>query len=110
MLKENLAKNIKLLRKNLKLSQIALAELANVHEKTVIRAESGKKELTLDAIEKIACALGVEPYTLFVPTNSENKNAQSSLVSHITNKLQLLDKDKLICIDEIVNSVRQLVL
>ncbi len=110
MLKENLAKNIKLLRKNLKLSQIALAELANVHEKTVIRAESGKKELTLDAIEKIAYALGVEPYTLFVPINSENKNAQSSLVSHITNKLQLLDKDKLICIDEIVNSVRQLVL
>ena len=107
MLKENIAKNIRSYRKSLNLSQIKLAELANVHKKTVIRAESGKSELKLEVIEKISNALGIEADRVFEPVD-EKEIAEEPLKVNIVNKIKFLDEDKLKCVDKIINAIRNL--
>jgi len=55
---KNLAKNIKKLRKKLKLSQEELAKKAGITYSTLIKIESGaNKNPTLDTIVKISTAL-----------------------------------------------------
>lgn len=55
-----IAKNIKKLRKDKKLSQDKLSRLADVSHATIIKIESGGiKSPTIDTVQKIANALGV---------------------------------------------------
>ena len=58
--KNQIAKNIKRLRKKLGLSQDRLSKLADLSLNTVVTIESGVNENpTIDTISKIARALGV---------------------------------------------------
>jgi len=60
-----IAKNIKKLRKDKKLSQDKLSRLADVAHATIIKIESGGiKSPTIDTVQKIANALGVSLDTL----------------------------------------------
>lgn len=57
---ENLAKNVKKLRKQKGLSQERLARLADVANNTIIKMESGEnKNPTLETLRKVAKALDV---------------------------------------------------
>ena len=57
---QNLAKNIKKLRKAIGLSQEKLARLADVANNTLIKMESGEnKNPTLETLKRVAKALGV---------------------------------------------------
>ncbi len=57
---ENLAKNVKKLRKQKGLSQERLARLADVANNTIIKMESGEnKNPTLETLRKVAKAFGV---------------------------------------------------
>lgn len=57
---QNLAKNIKKLRKDRGLSQEKLARLADVANNTLIKMESGEnKNPTLETLKKVAKALEV---------------------------------------------------
>lgn len=57
---QNLANNIKKLRKAKGLSQEKLARLADVANNTLIKMESGEnKNPTLDTLKKVAKAFGV---------------------------------------------------
>lgn len=57
---EILALNIKIQRMRKKLTQAALAELIEVHEKYVGKVESGKQNITLKTLNKIANALNTD--------------------------------------------------
>ena len=46
------------------LTQFQLAEKLNVHEKHICKIETGKQNVTLKTLEKIAKALEVEPSVL----------------------------------------------
>lgn len=60
-----IAKNIKKLRKDKKLSQDKLSRLADVAHATIIKIESGGiKSPTIDTVQKIANALGISLDTL----------------------------------------------
>lgn len=52
-------------RKKKKLSQEELAELANLHRTYIGQIESGKRNIALKNVEKIAKALGVSVKDLF---------------------------------------------
>lgn len=53
------------------LSQEAFANKAGLHRTYISALERGKRSIALDNIEKIADALGIDAYLLFVDTTHE---------------------------------------
>lgn len=65
-LRQNRAmKKVRDIRKARGLSQAQLAELAGLNQATVSKVERGEMNVTLEVIDAIAAALGVEPVQLF---------------------------------------------
>lgn len=69
--------NLKKYRKSLGVSQESFADMAGLHRTYISAIECGKRSIALDNVQKIADALGVETYLLFVEdkNNSEIKEA-----------------------------------
>lgn len=55
------------------LSQEAFAAKAGLHRTYISAIERGKRSIALDNIEKIANALEIDAYFLFVDTSNESK-------------------------------------
>jgi len=66
-LRERVAKNIIDYRKSVGLSQENLAKRSGVSRSHLGKIENARFSASIDTIEKIACALGVEPDVLFEP-------------------------------------------
>ena len=62
------ASNVKQQRQALSLSQEKLAELSGLHRTYISALERERRNISIDNIQKIAEALQVEAYELFVPT------------------------------------------
>lgn len=62
--KSKIGLKIKIERHKRKLSQEALAEMANLSPNAIGTIERGKCSPTADSIERIARALGIEPHDL----------------------------------------------
>lgn len=58
--------NLKKYRTNLGISQEAFAEKAGLHRTYISAIECGKRSIALENVQKIADALGIETYLLFV--------------------------------------------
>lgn len=63
-----LGANVRRLRKAQRLSQERLAELTELDQPHISEIESGLINLTLDNIQALAVALGVEPSDLLTPS------------------------------------------
>lgn len=89
-----ISENIKTLRKQLGWSQELLAEKTGVSAPYITQIEVGKRTPSLDIVEKLASALGVEYKTLF-ETKIENVQSpdfskhilESKLITAITNTI-----------------------
>ncbi len=90
------SENIKTLRKQLGWSQELLAERTGVSAPYITQIEVGKRTPSLDIVEKLAAALGVEYKTLFETTiNSKTINSidfsknllEKKLISAITDTI-----------------------
>jgi transcriptional regulator with XRE-family HTH domain len=57
--------NMKVQRMKKGLTQFQLAELLNMHEKHICKIETGKQNVTLKTIAKIATTLGIDEVELF---------------------------------------------
>lgn len=89
-----ISENIKTLRKQLGWSQELLAEKTGVSAPYITQIEVGKRTPSLDIVEKLASALGVEYKTLFetkienVQTPDFSKHIlESKLITAITNTI-----------------------
>lgn len=60
------SKNLKKYRLEQGLSQEKFAEKSGLHRTYISLVERRKRNITLDNVEKIANALGVEPYMLLI--------------------------------------------
>ena len=69
--KEIFIENLIRLRKNKNMSQQMLAEKAGVSSGIIGETETGHRNPTLKTIDKIACALEVPPYCLFIDHNED---------------------------------------
>ena len=89
-----ISENIKILRKKLGWSQEFLAERTGVSAPYITQIEVGKRTPSLDIVEKLASALGVEYKTLF-ETKIENVQSpdfskhilETKLISAITDTI-----------------------
>lgn len=89
-----ISENIKVLRKRLGWSQEFLAERTGVSAPYITQIEVGKRTPSLDIVEKLASALGVEYKTLF-ETKIENVQSpdfskhilETKLISAITDTI-----------------------
>jgi transcriptional regulator with XRE-family HTH domain len=63
-----LGANVKRLRKAQRLSQERLAELTDLDQPHISEIEAGLINLTLDNVQALAVALGVDPSDLLKPT------------------------------------------
>lgn len=80
-----LRENIRFLRKNLNWSQEFLAEKVGISAPYITQIELGQRSPSLEIIERIAIALGVEYKTLFEPTT------ESSIYNDSVYDMQLLE-------------------
>lgn len=62
------AKNLGFVRSRRGLSQEALADLAGLHRTYVGSVERGERNISLRSVERLAKALGVEPWELVRPS------------------------------------------
>ncbi|MBO0469483.1 helix-turn-helix transcriptional regulator [Enterococcus sp. DIV0242_7C1] len=60
------ANNVKAIRQDKKLSQEGLAYVCKLHRTYISDIERGKRNVSIDNIEKIALALEVKPYELLI--------------------------------------------
>lgn len=63
--------NLRKYRNTSGLSQEAFANKAGLHRTYISALERGKRSIALDNIEKIANALGIDAYLLFIDTTKE---------------------------------------
>lgn len=85
-LRYTLAQNIKRRRKQMNLTQSALANHANISETHINEIERCITWVREETLEKIADALHLEPYELFMPLNSdETKDNKTEKVENAYN-------------------------
>ena len=75
--------NIRSLRRQLGWSQELLAEKTGVSAPYITQIEIGKRTPSLDIVEKLASALGVEYKVLFDPQNSTGTTALEDFSKHL---------------------------
>ena len=66
------AANLKRYRKMIGLSQEAFADKAGLHRTYISAIERGKRSIALDNVQKIADALEIETYLLFVENDTSD--------------------------------------
>ncbi len=64
--------NLKKYRTEIGLSQEAFADKAGLHRTYISAIECGKRSIALDNVQKIADALEIDTYLLFIDGNSKN--------------------------------------
>ncbi len=64
--------NLKKYRTAIGLSQEAFADKAGLHRTYISAIECGKRSIALDNVQKIADALEIDTYLLFIDGNSKN--------------------------------------
>lgn len=67
------SKNVKAYRMQLGLSQEHFAEKAGLHRTYISAIECGKRSISLDNIQKIADALQIDTYLLFIDQENSNQ-------------------------------------
>lgn len=68
--------NVKTYRTQLGLSQEHFAEMAGLHRTYISALECGKRSISLDNIQKIADALHIDTYLLFIDHEKGNKEEE----------------------------------
>lgn len=65
-IKKTFGSNVRKYRLEMNLSQEKLAEISGLHRTYISAVERGERSISLDNIQKIANALGIEIYKLFI--------------------------------------------
>ncbi len=87
-LQEILARNLRRARKELQLSQMRLAELCNVSTSFIGEIETAKKFPSAKTLDKIARALGMRPYQLFVEESDQSVFERRRVLTTLSSELR----------------------
>lgn len=101
-LKKLLGKRIKEIRISRNLTQEQLSELTDIGASSLSKIESGYFHPTDENLEKIAKALKVEPYKLYL---FEHQKSRTQLISDISNMLNNATDEEIKLVYKILNSI-----
>jgi len=99
-IREILAANVKGNRRKLGLTQEELAEKANVSTHYIAMIETRKKYPKPDMLERIAKALGIEPYELFNVESDPNEPLERLHQKIITDMKQIVNE----ALEKVINN------
>jgi transcriptional regulator with XRE-family HTH domain len=68
---EVFGKNLRKYRTNLGISQEKFAEMCNLHRTYISDIERSQRSISLGNVQKIANALGIEPYKLLIEDSND---------------------------------------
>lgn len=68
---EVFAKNLRYYRTSQKLSQEKFAEMCGLHRTYISDIERGQRSISIGNVQKIADALGIQAYKLFIEDNND---------------------------------------
>jgi len=91
--KERLALNIKAFRKRLGLSQEKLAEAADLSAQSISGIEGCRTWVSDKTLEKLAKALDVDIFLLFMLTSNDNGDAPETLMQNQLTELRIALKE-----------------
>lgn len=94
--------NLKKARNRENLSQLKLAEKANLSLGYICDLEGGRRWGTPETFSRLATALQINPYELLLPQNSSNENNNFDEISECLAHLSLLLRENL---NSAINSV-----
>jgi transcriptional regulator with XRE-family HTH domain len=97
-----LVANIKRIRKLMGYSQMKLAEMCGLSTGFIAEIETAKKFPSSGSIERIAQALSLRPYQLFLDGEDQNKLDVPRTVARLTKELKKLVSDQ---IDDTANKL-----
>lgn len=101
-LKQNFGKRLKEIRKQKKITQFELAELANIDEKHVSNIERGGNFPRVELLEKFAEILDVEIYEFF---KLDHLKSKEELINVITKKLNNSSEKEVRHIYKVINEL-----
>lgn len=101
-LKALLGKRIREIRISKNLTQEDLSEITEIGASSISKIESGHFHPTDENLEKIANALGVEPYKLYM---FEHLNERKEIVEKILKMLNSASDDEIKLIYKILNGI-----
>ena len=87
--------NLKKFRKKRKISQMKLAEMLDTSTSYIGEIEINRKTPSMEMVEKIANALDVEPFRLFIDDESRNGNA-TPLNTNYLDSLSTIERQDLV--------------
>jgi transcriptional regulator with XRE-family HTH domain len=83
MLRNQFGKNLRRLRKQANLSQVALAGESKLTNTFINDIENGKKWLSCDTMARLCKVLHAEPHQFFFPLTSDRKESSEILSAYI---------------------------
>lgn len=101
---EIFGKNLKKIRKDLKLNQEKFAELLDIQTRSLSDIENGKYLPTPSNIDKICNKLGVSVKNLFDEEEKNIDSKKNEIIRLINLKLKILSENQLEIIYNIVNN------
>ena len=106
-IRDILAENLKKSRKKCGLSQAKLAEKANITTQYIAMIEVSRKFPTPEMLERLANALGIQTYELFVvasPANKELEHLKMDIIKEVNTIKESLTKD---IISEVAKTIKE---
>lgn len=85
--------NLKIIRKGKRITQEKFAELCDTDTSYIGQIETRKRFPSVSFIEKIAVALGVEPYQLFKDEFAESEEQRARIIELKRELFDLIDED-----------------
>lgn len=86
------------------LTQLQLAEAANLSQTMIVRIEGGSSGARFPSIERIASALGVDPADLFMAASGDHKSVPTALID-INAQLAGLAVDELGWVRDVIDVI-----
>lgn len=102
-LKQKLGARIQEIRRSKKLTQEKLAEIIDMDKPNLSNIECGRRFMTAETLEKIACALDVKESELF---NFEHLEERQKLIEEINKAVEGASDDELKYIFKMISSLK----
>ncbi len=109
-IKKIFGERVKFYRNKRNLTQAQLAEKTSLDPSFIGKIEIGVTFVSVDNLCKLCNVLKVKPYELLFDSLEENESssAKKAIIDSINNNLKYFNKDKLSCISNIVDNIKNL--